>query len=125
MPYGQSSRIDFLLEGPDLPPCYLEVKSVTMSRQAGLAEFPDSVTARGTKHLEELARMAESGAEAMLLFLVQRSDCRQVVPAGDIDPAYAAALTTALSRGVKVFGYSCRIDPQGIELEAPIAFAPG
>lgn len=120
VPYGKASRVDFLLEGASGPPCYLEVKSVTMSRETGLAEFPDSVTARGTKHLQELAAAAESGARAMLFFLLQRGDCSQVGIAGDIDPAYKAALTEALKRGVEVLSYSCSINCQRIMIGKPV-----
>lgn len=115
--YGQKSRIDFLLEGAGLPPCYLEVKSVTMSRQAGLAEFPDSVTARGAKHLDELAAMAASGARAVLFFLVQRSDCHAVAVAEDIDPHYAQRLRNALTAGVEAISYCCKVSTEGIELD--------
>ncbi|MEL7132402.1 MAG: DNA/RNA nuclease SfsA, partial [Pseudomonadota bacterium] len=73
--YGEGSRIDFLLQGDDLPDAYVEVKSVTLSRQPGLAEFPDSVTLRGAKHLHELARMAQAGHRAVMLYLVQRTEC--------------------------------------------------
>lgn len=121
VPYGQGSRVDFLLEDAAKPPCYLEVKSVTMSRQTGLAEFPDSVTARGTKHLHELAKVAEGGARAVLFFLLQRDDCAEVGVAGDIDPNYKAALTQALKRGVEVLSYSCSISPQRIVIGKPVA----
>ena len=120
VPYGKASRVDFLLEGSAGPPCYLEVKSVTMSRQTGLAEFPDSVTARGTKHLQELAAVVEGGARAVLFFLLQRGDCGQVGVAGDIDPAYKAALTEALKRGVEVISYSCSINCQRIMIGQPV-----
>ncbi|MEP2844813.1 MAG: DNA/RNA nuclease SfsA, partial [Alphaproteobacteria bacterium] len=86
--YGENSRIDFLLRGDGLPDAYVEVKSVTLSRQTGLAEFPDSVTTRGAKHLGELARMAQAGHRAVLLYLVQRTDCTQMTLAADIDPTY-------------------------------------
>jgi len=118
--YGQGSRIDFLLESPahaGLPPCYLEVKSVTLKRNAGLAEFPDAVTARGTKHLAELSAMVREGARAVLLFLVQRGDCTAVAPARDIDPAYAAALESALAGGVEVLCYACEVSPAGIRVD--------
>ena len=90
--YGQNSRIDFLLHQPGLPDAYVEVKSVTLSREPGLAEFPDSVTARGTKHVGELAEMARQGHRAIVFYLVQRTDCSQVAIAADIDPTYAAGL---------------------------------
>lgn len=112
--YGQNSRIDFLLTQPGLPDTYVEVKSVTLSRQTGLAEFPDSVTARGSKHLTELASMAELGHRAIMLYLVQRTDCDRFALAGDIDPAYAAAYDAAQAKGVEHLIYSTRISPKGI-----------
>lgn len=112
--YGESSRIDFLLTQPGLPDAYVEVKSVTLSRQSGLAEFPDSVTARGTKHLGELAAMAAQGHRAIMLYLVQRTDCDRFTLAADIDPAYAAAFETAQAQGVERLVYSTRISPEGV-----------
>src|SRR5210317_944678 len=106
--YGEKSRIDFLLKGGGLPDAYIEVKSVTLSRQAGLAEFPDSVTARGTKHLGELAAMVELGHHAVMFYLVQRTDCTAMALAGDIDPAYAAAFANARATGVEVLCYDTR-----------------
>ncbi len=114
--YGNGSRIDFLLQGPGQPDAYVEVKAVTLSRQPGLAEFPDSVTARGLKHLRELAAMAEAGHRAVLLYLVQRTDCDRVAVAADIDPAYAAGMEAARAAGVEVVALSCQISPDGIEL---------
>ena len=112
--YGQNSRIDFLLSGPGLPDAYIEVKSVTLSRQPGLAEFPDSVTARGTKHLGELAQMAAQGHRAIMLYLVQRTDCDRFALATDIDPAYAAAFEAAQAMGVERLVYGTEISPEGI-----------
>jgi len=119
--YGRNSRIDFLLTGggPDDGPddgrdTYVEVKSVTLSRQPGLAEFPDSVTARGTKHLHELQAMVAAGHRAVMLYLVQRTDCDRVTIAADIDPTYAAALHDAVAAGVEVMALSCRITPQEV-----------
>nr|WP_321249794.1 DNA/RNA nuclease SfsA [uncultured Ruegeria sp.] len=112
--YGQNSRIDFLLTGPGLPDAYVEVKSVTLSRQLGLAEFPDSVTARGTKHLGELAAMATQGHRAIMLYLVQRTDCDRFTLADDIDPAYAAAFEAAQAQGVERLVYGTRISPEGV-----------
>ncbi|UXX84220.1 DNA/RNA nuclease SfsA [Roseovarius pelagicus] len=121
--YGSNSRIDFLLREDGLPDAYVEVKSVTLSRTPGLAEFPDSVTARGRKHLEELEAMAQAGHRAVMLFLVQRTDCSAVTLAADIDPAYAAAFDAARAAGVEVLCIGCRITPEAIDLGAPIAFA--
>ena len=114
--YGEKSRIDFLLKGDGLPDAYIEVKSVTLSRQAGLAEFPDSVTARGTKHLGELAAMVELGHRAVMFYLVQRTDCTAMALAGDIDPAYAAAFAKARAAGVEVLCYDTQISPERVEL---------
>lgn len=122
--YGEKSRIDFLLSEDGLPAAYVEVKSVTLCREAGLAEFPDSVTARGARHLEELARMVGDGHRAVLLYLVQRTDCREVTVAADIDPAYAAAFAAARAAGVEVMALGCAISPQAVELGAPLPVIP-
>ncbi len=114
--YGEGSRIDFLMSGKGLPDAYVEVKSVTLRREGDLAEFPDSVTARGAKHLRELARMAEGGHRAVLFYLVQRTDCRRVAVAEDIDPTYAEAFRQARVAGVEVIAYDTRISPDGVEI---------
>lgn len=114
--YGENSRIDFLLTDPALPDAYVEVKSVTLSRQNGLAEFPDSVTARGAKHLNELARVAAAGHRAVLFYLVQRTDCSRVSVARDIDPVYGAAFEAAQDAGVEVIAYDTLISPQEITI---------
>lgn len=121
--YGENSRIDFLLRGDGLPDAYVEVKSVTLSRETGLAEFPDSVTARGAKHLGELARMAEAGHRAVLLYLVQRTDCTQMTLAADIDPTYAAASQAARAAGLEIYAIGTHITPQAVTLAQPIPFA--
>ena len=114
--YGQNSRIDFLLETSGKPDNYLEVKSVTLCRRPGLAEFPDSVTKRGAKHLVELSHMVAQGQRATLLYLVQRSDCSTVAVASDIDPGYAAAFTQARANGVAVICVDCNLSPEEITL---------
>ncbi|WP_282181715.1 DNA/RNA nuclease SfsA [Aliiroseovarius marinus] len=117
--YGEKSRIDFLLEGDGLT--YVEVKSVTLSRQPGLAEFPDSVTARGTKHLGELAKMVGEGHRAVMLYLVQRTDCDRFDLARDIDPAYGQAFDAARAAGVEVIVLGTTISPSGVDVAAPLA----
>ena len=114
--YGEKSRIDFLLQQDGLPDCYVEVKSVTLSRKPGLAEFPDSVTARGTKHLGELAAMVGQGHRAVMLYLVQRTDCDRFCLASDIDPTYAKAFDAAFARGVERLIYDTRVSPDSITL---------
>ena len=121
--YGKNSRIDILLEDEARPPCYLEVKNVHMKRGPEAAEFPDSVTARGTKHLGELAEVAGTGARAVMFYLVQRGDCSRLEIAADIDPAYDRALRTALSQGVEALCYSCAVSPQAIELDRRLPLA--
>ena len=113
--YGENSRIDFLLSGGGRD-TYVEVKSVTLSRQPGLAEFPDSVTKRGAKHLAELARMVQAGHRAVMLYLIQRTDCQRMTLAADIDPAYAAAFDAAREAGVEAIAYDTRITPDAVEI---------
>ncbi|PSC04378.1 DNA/RNA nuclease SfsA [Alsobacter soli] len=118
--YGRNSRIDLLLNGDGRPPCYVEVKNVHLMREPGLAEFPDCVTARGAKHLEELGDMAEAGSRAVMLFVVQMAADRFDL-ARDIDPTYAAAFLRARERGVEALAYACRITPEEIVLDRPVA----
>jgi len=117
--YGENSRIDILLSDENRPDCYVEVKSVTLRRnpaeEPGIAEFPDSVTGRGTKHLGELIRMVEAGHRAVMLYLVQRDDCDLFQIADDIDPAYSEAFKAARTQGVEILCYACHITVQGIE----------
>jgi sugar fermentation stimulation protein A len=118
--YGQNSRIDILLESPAGDLTYVEVKNVHLSRRAGTAEFPDSVTARGAKHLVELSDMAARGHRAVMLFLIQRSDAKRLAIARDIDPVYAAALVKARAAGVEVMAYRCRVTPDEIQVERAV-----
>ena len=110
------ARLDFALarHGRGEPDAWVEVKSVTLSRERGLAEFPDSVTARGAKHAALLARLAKRGARAVLLFLVQRGDCAAVAPANDIDPCYGRALREAAAQGVLVRALEARLSAREI-----------
>ncbi len=120
--YGENSRIDFLLSGGGKADCYVEVKSVTLSRQSGLAEFPDSVTARGTKHLGELAEVAHSGGRAVMLYLIQRTDCTSMTLAADIDTKYAVAFAKATASGVETLCFDCKLSPGGVELGTAVPF---
>lgn len=121
-PMGPRSRVDFLLQGPGLPICYLEVKSVTLRRgPAALAEFPDAKTARGARHLAALAAAAREGQRAVMLYLMQRSDCRNFRIAADIDPDYAKAAAAAQDAGVTALCYACAVTPDGIRIERRIA----
>lgn len=109
VPYGRNSRIDFLLSGAGRADAYVEVKNVHLSRTRGLAEFPDSVTARGTKHLAELSDMVAAGHRAAMLYLVHRRDPERFTLARDIDPAYAAAFDRARAAGVEMLAYRCSV----------------
>jgi sugar fermentation stimulation protein A len=117
--YGTNSRIDLLLEDDARTPCYVEVKTVNL-RRAVNAEFPDAVTKRGAKHMAELAAMAEAGARAVVLFVVQRDDCDAFNLADDIDPTYAAAFADARARGVEALCYCCKLAIDSISLERAI-----
>jgi len=122
--YGRNSRIDILLDHPGRPPCYVEVKNVTLKRGGpgaeARAEFPDAVTTRGAKHLKEMTDMVQAGARAVMFYLVQRTDCWRFSVAADIDPAYADGLKTALAAGVEAVCYSCRIGPDAITVADPL-----
>lgn len=121
--FGISTRFDFAHTAPDGALTYLEVKSVTLSRRPGLAEFPDARTERGLKHLRELSAAKALGHRAVLLFLVQRGDCTRLEPAADIDPAYAAGLKAAQHAGIEVIGLACDVTQQEISLAKPITLA--
>lgn len=118
--YAEKSRVDFLLTAEGLPDCYVEVKNVHLVRTAGLAEFPDSVTARGARHLADLALMVEEGHRAVMLYLVQRGDCSSFRLAADIDTAYATAFARARERGVEALCYATTITREEITLAGPL-----
>ena len=124
--YGQNSRIDILLvkDGNQTDAsCYVEIKSVTL--RVGIeAHFPDAVTKRGTKHLHELSDMVAAGHRAVMLYLVQRSDCRVFRPAVDIDPVYTATLNAAMKKGVEAYAYSCHMSEQEIRVNKAIPIVP-
>ena len=118
--YGANSRIDILLEDDGHPPCYVEVKNVTLLRQPGLAEFPDGVTARGAKHLAEMSEMVRQGARAVMFYLAQRDDARQLTFASDIDPAYLESYKVARDAGVEAVAYACTLNETAIEIDRNI-----
>lgn len=121
--YGVNSRIDLLLDCPSRGRAYVEVKNVHLSRKAGLAEFPDSVTERGTKHLAELASMVAEGHRAIMVFLVQRSDVTKLSLARDVDPNYGAAFDKALAAGVEMVALRCKLSPSEIVVDKAIPIA--
>jgi sugar fermentation stimulation protein A len=119
--YGASSRVDFLLEAPLQPPCYVEIKNVHLMRERGLAEFPDAVTKRGAKHLAELSAMVAAGNRAVMVFLIQIGSARRFKLARDIDPTYGRAFDAARLAGVKALAYRCVISCDGIEVAEPVS----
>ncbi len=118
--YGAASRVDFLLEHDDRPSCWLEVKNVHLRRAGTLAEFPDCVAARSLKHLAELTAMVDQGHRAVMLFVVQRTDCDGFAACADLDPKYAAGLIDAARAGVEVLCYDCDISPSAIAIARPL-----
>jgi sugar fermentation stimulation protein A len=121
--YDDGSRIDLLLGEPGRPDCYVEVKNVHLKR-TGPAEFPDCVTARGARHLAAMRRRVGAGARAVLVYVVQRTDCTAFAVAEDIDPVYAGAYREALAGGVEALCRACAISLDGIELALPMPIRP-
>lgn len=121
MRYREGSRVDFLLTGAGLPPCWLEVKNVHLMRTPGLVEFPDCVTARGARHMGDLAAMRAAGDRAVVLFAVQMTGADRMALAADLDPGYARAFAAARAAGVEALAYACRIDdPDGAGAEVAL-----
>lgn len=120
--YGVGSRIDILLEDPVRGLAYVEIKNVHLSRTHGLAEFPDSVTERGVKHLVELSAMVAAGHRAVMLYLIQRADAERFAFAADIDPRYAEAYAAARKAGVEAMAYACDLTPDAITLARAVPF---
>lgn len=118
--YGVASRVDLLLEDAARPPCYVEIKNVHLMRSSGLAEFPDSRTERGARHLAELSAMVAAGNRAVMVYLIQRSDAERFDVAFDIDPAYAAAAKAARAAGVEMIAYRCALSPAEIAIDRRI-----
>lgn len=118
--YGENSRIDILLEDGGRPPCYVEVKNAHLFRKPGLVEFPDCVTERGTKHLDELARMVARGCRAAMLYLVQASVPTRLALAEDLDPTYFKAFARARRAGVEAYALCCKVSTSAIAADRAI-----
>lgn len=114
VPYGEHSRIDLLLESPGQR-CFVEIKNVTLVEN-GRALFPDAVTTRGQKHLNELMRVVREGDRGVIFFTVQRGDGTSVSPADAIDPEYGRLLRQALKNGVEAIAYRALVTPLDILL---------
>jgi len=122
--YATRSRVDFLLSEPGLPYAYVEVKNVHLRRDGDWAEFPDCVTVRGARHLDDLAGMVAEGHRAVMLYLVQRTDCARLRLARDLDPAYGTAFDRAAAAGVETLAWDTAISPGGVSIRAPLPFSP-
>jgi len=118
--YGRNSRIDLLLEQAGRPPCYVEIKNVHLMRRPRLAEFPDCVTARGARHLDEMAAAVAAGARAVMIYVIQIGSADRFALAGDIDPAYAAAFDRARAGGVEALAWRCVLTPDTITIATAV-----
>ena len=119
--FSDSTRFDFLISN-NKEKCFLEVKNVTLLREEKIAEFPDAVTSRGTKHLEELSVAKKKGFQSYILYLIQREDCSSFKIADDIDAKYYLAFRQALKSGVKILCYDCKLSNKEIKLNNPINY---
>jgi sugar fermentation stimulation protein A len=115
--YGKGSRADLQLSDPQRGVCTVEVKSVTLCLERGVGVFPDAVSERARKHLNDLRELAESGQRAVIFFCVFHEGIEAVKPAWDIDPAYAEALLAARAAGVEAIAWAAGVSPQGISLQ--------
>ena len=119
--FGNSTRFDLLLTKKNKK-IFIEVKNVTLSRQKGIAEFPDAITSRGQKHIQELLNANKQGYNIYLLFVIQRDDCNKLKIANDIDPKYCELLTKAVKKNLNVLCYDCKFSSKGIKLNRKINF---
>ena len=119
--FGSNTRFDFLItEGTKKS--FIEVKNVTLSRKKGVAEFPDAVTSRGLKHIQELLKANQKGYKIYLLYIIQRDDCNKFELAKDIDPKYCELLVKAVKKNLNVLCYDCKFSSKGIKLNRKINF---
>ena len=117
--FSNNTRFDFLISN-STEKCFLEVKNVTLLRNNNIAEFPDAVTSRGTKHLNELINAKKKGFQSYILYLIQRQDCKAFKIAGDIDINYKITFDKAAKAGVKMLCYDCKINAEEIKLNNQI-----
>ena len=119
--FGENTRFDFLIISKNIK-IFIEVKNVTLSRKKKLAEFPDAVTSRGLKHVEELMKASKKGYKIYMLFLIQRNDCKTFTIAKDIDPKYANVIGKALKNKLNILCYDCKFSSKGIKLNKKVKF---
>jgi sugar fermentation stimulation protein A len=119
--FSDNTRFDFLISN-NKEKCFLEVKNVTLLRQDNIAEFPDAITSRGTKHLKELIKAKRKGYESYMLYLIQRDDCNFFKIANDIDEEYKNTFDEALNNGVKMLCYDCKLNNEEIIINNQINY---
>ena len=119
--FSDKTRFDFLISN-NKEKCFLEVKNVTLVRENKIAEFPDAITSRGTKHLNELIAAKKIGYQSYLLYLIQREDCKSFKIAKDIDEEYKIAYDKALKSGVKILCYDCKLNNEEIKINNQINY---
>ena len=119
--FSDKTRFDFLISNKTQK-CFLEVKNVTLVRKDGIAEFPDSITSRGTKHLKELIIAKKKGFQSYILYLIQREDCKSFKIAEDIDQEYKIIFNEALKNGVKMLCYDCKLSNEEIRINNQIYY---
>ena len=119
--FGINTRFDFLIIKNNLK-SFIEVKNVTLSRKKGIAEFPDTVTSRGLKHIKELIKANKKGYKIYILYLIQRNDCKSFKIAEDIDPEYSDSLSKAVKKNLNVLCFDCKFSPKGIRLNQKVKF---
>ena len=119
--FSDKTRFDFLISNNNRK-CFLEVKNVTLVREKKIAEFPDSITTRGTKHLKELITAKKKGFDSYILYLIQREDCNSFKIAKDIDDEYKSTFDEALKNGVKILCYDCKLANEEIKLNNKIIY---
>jgi sugar fermentation stimulation protein A len=118
--FGTNTRFDFLVLNKKRDKFFIEVKNVTLSRKRELAEFPDAVTSRGLKHINQLVKASKKDYKIYILYLIQRDDCKSFTLAKDIDPDYTEALTKAVKNKLKILCYDCKFSLKGIKLNNKI-----
>ena len=117
--FGLNTRFDFLITDKKYK-AFIEVKNVTLSRKKTLAEFPDAITTRGLKHINELLKASKKNYKIFIIYLIQRNDCKSFTIAKDIDPNYAKALSNAVKNKLKILCYDCKFSSKGIKLNNKI-----
>jgi sugar fermentation stimulation protein A len=119
--FGTNTRFDFLITQKKFK-AFIEVKNVTLSRINNLAEFPDAVTSRGLKHINELLKASNMGYKIFILYLIQRNDCKLFKIAEDVDPEYSNSLIKAVKKKLNILCYDCKFSSKGIKLNQKVKF---